>query len=168
MKLRPASDRPAYPAGGAPYPTIPPTRSYSLAAGLRKEGSPSMRTAGQPLKGKTALVLNSLSVEAGLIQKWLEAEGYQVEVVAEKMGFEAKVERETPSLIVMAQVEAGSAATLLFQDLRTNEATKSIPIVFLATTGVPQVEQGGGVLLRRPFGAGALVGAVQKAMNSSK
>ncbi|MGH2625044.1 MAG: hypothetical protein ACRDHY_00145 [Anaerolineales bacterium] len=125
-----------------------------------------MRSPAQAPQGRTVLVLNSLSVEAGLIQKWLEAEGYLVEVIAEKGGFEARVEKAVPDLIVMAQVEAGSAATNLFQDLKSNESTKGIPIVFLATTGVPQVEQGGGVLLRRPFGAGALIAAVQKATNS--
>lgn len=130
-----------------------------------KEAFYTMQTAGQAPRGRTVLVLNSLSVEAGLIRTWMEAEGYRVEVVPDKGGFEARVEKAPPDLIVMAQIEAGWAATTLFQQLKANETTKNIPIIFLATTGVPQVEQAGGVLLRRPFGSAALLGAVQKVMN---
>ncbi len=168
--MRPSNDGPAssrtYPRGVAPGGQAHATRTFRFGAGLRKEGPQKMQTTRQAPRGRSALVLNSLSVEAGLIQKWLEAEGYRVEVVANKGGFEARVEKDPPDLVVMAQIEAGWGAATLFQELKANESTKNIPIVFLATTGVPQVEQAGGVLLRRPFGAGALIGAVRKAMDS--
>lgn len=122
-----------------------------------------MRISGQMPAGPSALVLDSLSVEAGLIRKWLEGKGYRVEVVAEKGGFEARVRETTPDLVVVAQVETSPAAANLCRDIRANEATRGVPVVLVATLGVPGMDEIGVVLLKRPLTADSLTGAVLKA-----
>lgn len=97
------------------------------------------------------------------MRKWLEAKGYRVEVVADKGGFEARVRDSAPDLVVVASIETSPAGANLCRDLRANPATRGVPIVLVATLGVPGMDEIGVVLLKRPLTADSLTGAILKA-----
>jgi len=102
-----------------------------------------------------------------LLQHHLERAGYQV--IGAQNGRQALevAARELPQLIVMDIMMPELDGLTAVRQLKKNEATKDIPVIVIATSAHPMVQQeaevaGAAAFLMKPFGPARLLADIRR------
>jgi len=116
--------------------------------------------------GKTILVVDDGEVERAFISRVLEKRGYKVFTAADgKQGLSLS-NRENIDLVVLDYYMPGCNGKEVCEDLKRNEKTKDIPVIFLtgsasAKNVVECFDVGAEYFLRKPISGGELIKQIE-------
>jgi DNA-binding response OmpR family regulator len=106
-----------------------------------------------------------------VIRKALEAEGYAVVAAANGPACLLAVENERPDLVILDVLMPIMDGVQTLQVLRTNEATRDLPVIILSIKGRETdisagMTAGADLYLTKPFDVGELTSAVKRVLEA--
>lgn len=116
------------------------------------------------METNTVLVLDDDKTFTGLLKTVFELEGYQAAIASDPTDLMPTVQRIKPVLLVM-DIHAGSKDTIgALQELKSNEATKSLPVIM--TSGMDRRDEclriGADAFILKPFRPSELLDLVEE------
>ncbi len=119
-----------------------------------------------PLNGKNILVVEDDVGQRLLIHKILEKNGYGVMLAEDGSKGLAVARARKPDLILLDVVMPGISGREVCSQLKAEESTKNIPVIFLTSADSPndvveQFELGADMHLAKPIDAKALISQIE-------
>ncbi|MCH7782882.1 response regulator [candidate division KSB1 bacterium] len=106
------------------------------------------------MEAKKILVLEDDESVAQLLKFYLEEEGYTVKITQDIKSFRMSLEEETPDLISLDILLPDGDGFKVFEELKQNDRTKSIPVVFVTVREADKekgIKMGAQGFIAKPF-----------------